>query len=134
MTLSAIRIAANLTDYTTRDPADSAIGHATACARGLAALFELPLLGLPDYNQRPEALISAWTVSYGETRDELGEDSQVTTCSMPARVTATLAVPDGWSFEQLEQALRTLGERIRGAAQRENDPTWDGVWRARPGN
>lgn len=119
MTLCPLKISADLTDCTTRAADTTAIAHAKTCARGLSALLDQPLLGTPDYAQRPEALVTSYTVAFGEARDELREDGEVVTGGLPARVTATLAVPADWSFEQVEQALRNLGDRIHGAAQRE---------------
>lgn len=110
-------ITATLTDYVTRAPADTAIAHATRCARGLVALGEQGPLGQPDPVARPEVLVTSYTVSYGEDRGEMsGDGTVVPQHSMPARVVVQLAVPAEWNMEQVEAALRRLGERVRDAA------------------
>ncbi len=120
MSLRNFSVTAPLTDYVTRDPADTDIAHATRCARGFLRLTEQGRpIGDLDCHARPEALVTTWTVSYGEGRDEMFDDGDVDKHSMPARVVVTLAVQAGRSMEQVDAALRLLGQRVHAAAQRE---------------
>lgn len=132
MSLRPVKVTATLTDYVARmlHPRD----HARRVARGMAELQDHDP-GPGNLAEQPERLVTQWTVSYGEELDLSDQDGAVMRHELPARVIVTLAVPTGWIMEQVEAALRLLGERVHAASGAPGaPPVWDGVWRSRPGN
>lgn len=110
--LRPLGITASLTDLIPKQM--HPLAHAKMCARGIAALADRhPCPG--ELAEQPERLVASWVVSYGEGRDAATE-SGVKLHELPALVLVQLAVPADWSMDQVEAALRLLGQRVHAAA------------------